>query len=508
MRYNNRFLRNLVAVCFIAIFTSIVAVGTAKAGNLKIEGGSPGIITSVPRTMTYQGILKDSEGNPINEDLPVVFKIYSIDSGDIPLWEEIQDVEFVDGYFTVELGTANPLNLPFDEDYWLELVVGGDILSPRQKLNMSAYSARTDTSDYAFSGGGWVDDGTVVRLENSNDYVGIGTASPTNKVHIVGSDSAPLLNVEKIGPGRGVRVSTSSACALWVENSGNHGLRVTNANGDGIHVENAGNWAGYFNGTGYFRDNVGIGALNPQEKLELAGNLRFTEEDLTRSIYVEKSDGINEPGHDLEIYAGEYSDAGGLETKDGGDLILHGGKGYGFAGGDVYIYGGGSDITFSPIGDVIIAHNGDASGGDVGIGVDAPTEKLDVEGTIRLRGISFTMSDLANVVVDNNGVLWKESVPVGGTKENVKNLEINPQKVLSLQPVKFNWQKTGDEDVGLVAEDVEKTFPELVSHDNNGKPAFVKYDKLVLYLLELTKAQQQQISLLESRIVELENNIR
>ena len=29
----------------------------------------------------------------------------------------------------------------FDEDYWLELEIGGEILLPRQKLNMSAYAA-------------------------------------------------------------------------------------------------------------------------------------------------------------------------------------------------------------------------------------------------------------------------------------------------------------------------------------------------------------------------------
>lgn len=37
------------------------------------------------------------------------------------------------------------------------------------------------------SGGGWVDDGTVVRLDNSTDNVGVGTSSPTQKLHVDGN---------------------------------------------------------------------------------------------------------------------------------------------------------------------------------------------------------------------------------------------------------------------------------------------------------------------------------
>lgn len=121
----------------------------------------------------------------------------------------------------------------------------------------------------------WQVSGNNVFTGHGGSYpsgnVGIGTTSPTNKLHIVGSDSAPLLNVEKTGSGRGVRVSTTSACAIWVENAGNHGLRVTNAAGDGVHVTQAGGWAGFFGGKGYFSDNVGIGTLNPSYLLDVSG---------------------------------------------------------------------------------------------------------------------------------------------------------------------------------------------------------------------------------------------
>lgn len=102
--------------------------------------------------------------------------------------------------------------------------------------------------------------------------LGIGTINPTSKLHITGSDSNPILSVEQTGPGRGVRVNTSDCDALWVESAGNHGLRISYAKYDGIHVMQAGNLAGYFNGKGYFSDNLGIGTMNPNYLLDVYGN--------------------------------------------------------------------------------------------------------------------------------------------------------------------------------------------------------------------------------------------
>jgi hypothetical protein len=75
---------------------------------------------------------------------------------------------------------------------------------------------------------------------------------------------------------------------------------------------------------------------------------------------------------------------------------------------------------------------------------------------------------------------------------------------------------TNDVQIGLIAQDVEKVFPNLVMTDNNGYKA-VSYEKLSVILVEGLKEQQKQIEgqqqIIEKQQAEidhlksLENNI-
>lgn len=329
-------------------------------------------ITSVPRTMSYQAILKDSGGDPVADSIyDLTFRIYDAESGGTSEWSDVLPCTTSAGYFTA---LFNDVNIPFDEDYWVELEIDGEILTPRQKITMVGYSARSDTSDYAAAGGGWVDDGLSVRLEASYDKVGIGTSTPTNKLHVTGSESVPILNVEQTGSHRAARFYSQNACALWVEHAGNHGLRVTNADGDGvyiqnagvdgIHVDNAGGWAGYFGGKGYFEDSVGIGTSLPTELLDIAGTA--------------KMNGFNMPAGASDGY---------VLTSDGS------------GNGTWQAVASGADS------DWVISGNNQYSGvsGNVGIGTPAPVQKLQVAGTVRMDGFQMPGGASDSYVLTSDG---------------------------------------------------------------------------------------------------------
>lgn len=89
-------------------------------------------------------------------------------------------------------------------------------------------------------------------------------------------------------------------------------------------------------------------------------------------------------------------------------------------------------------------------------------------------------------------------------KDNIAPLAVDIGDVLKLQPVSFQWKDGGGRDIGLVAEDVDKTVGDLVVRDASGRPDAVKYDRVALYLLEVVKAQEEKIAELEQRLARLE----
>ncbi len=104
-------------------------------------------------------------------------------------------------------------------------------------------------------------------------------------------------------------------------------------------------------------------------------------------------------------------------------------------------------------------------------------------------------------------------------KENILPLNNSLDKILNIQPISFDWNKSGYPDmnfassrqIGLVAQEVEKQIPELVHTDINGYKA-VAYDKLTAVLVEAVKEQQVQmrnqqkkIEILELKLEELDN---
>lgn len=72
-------------------------------------------------------------------------------------------------------------------------------------------------------------------------------------------------------------------------------------------------------------------------------------------------------------------------------------------------------------------------------------------------------------------------------KDNVTDIEPTLSKVLRLEPKRFEWKDDGEEDLGLIAEDVAEVFPDLVSYDEDGNPEGVKYSKLSAVLVQAIK---------------------
>ena len=78
------------------------------------------------------------------------------------------------------------------------------------------------------------------------------------------------------------------------------------------------------------------------------------------------------------------------------------------------------------------------------------------------------------------------------------------EAILALKPVTFRYQKQIDPDgipqFGLVAEEVEKVNPDLITHDEDGKPTAVRYEAVNAMLLNEFLKEHRKVEELEKQI--------
>lgn len=135
--------------------------------------------------------------------------------------------------------------------------------------------------------------------------------------------------------------------------------------------------------------------------------------------------------------------------------------------------GGGSDqLKLHTNGNVYIGGNG-----NVGIGMSTASQKLDVNGNIAIAGVTVHTSDIR-------------------LKKDINNIERSLEKIVSLKGIEYFWinrEKDSHKQIGLIAQNVQKVFPELVYKNSQTGFLSVNYSGLVAPLIEATKTQQKEI---------------
>lgn len=156
----------------------------------------------------------------------------------------------------------------------------------------------------------------------------------------------------------------------------------------------------------------------------------------------------------------------------------------------VFVVGIGAD-AISRANAMVVLKNG-----NIGIGIDAPTEKLAVSGNITATGSINSSSDIRY-------------------KKNISTIANPLEKINKLQGVNYMWKAeefpelnfSENPQIGLIAQDVEKIVPEIVLTDGNGYKS-VDYAKLSAILIEAIKEQQKQIDELKKNQEILLNQLK
>ena len=270
---------------------------------------------------------------------------------------------------------------------------------------------------------------------------------------------------------------------------------------------------------------VGIGTLTPSERLDVAGNIRipYANALLMDTVGAAGSNFIKTI-NSFETVVGTGRGAAGFAVIGNADIRLGFGTNYTAAQ---------SDLTITN------------ALGNVGIGTSTPGSKLEVDGTINFnasgdRGFicnpgqgTFSLGDIdelggggyldgnsddmrwynsGNVKfkVDNNGTVTAsgDMIAYGSPsdkrlKENIKPIESALDKVTKLQGVTFDWKESDSildikEDIGFIAQDVQKVVPELVRENADGMLS-MRHQGITPILLEAIKELKAEIDLLKSK---------
>jgi len=249
---------------------------------------------------------------------------------------------------------------------------------------------------------------------------------------------------------------------------------------------------------------VGVGLLNPTSSLDVADDAKIRGN-------------ILEVGRDVELGATAQLKVGFGRSDDGfsafdlvGDQSLNPGFGFRFqrtTNGQTNMLHKGDKPFLVRLDDPgsyfqIRIQNQPTfvmeTGGDVGIGITNPTEKLDVAGNVKANGTILT-SDMR-------------------LKTDVTSFDKGLDALMTLNPVRFKYTGQGGTSseghhVGIFAQDLQKVAPELVGtfnhNDGDGAQEYLHVDDTgIKYLLvNAIQEQQAQIKVKDQEIKELNDRI-
>ena len=268
---------------------------------------------------------------------------------------------------------------------------------------------------------------------------------------------------------------------------------------------------------------VGIGTTNPSEKLEVVGTIGASG-NITGNSFV-KSGGTSteflkaDGSVDSSTYLTSAFPFTGSANISGSSEIIGSGSGIfsveGSVGSLFSVNDGLDDVIFAAnnvSGTPVISANADNTVklgklGGFGIVISGSTPapndsqaKIIITGSIHTSGSlgvgMAASSTIGRIDAKNDVVAFSTSDE--RLKDNITPIEDALDKVLQVQGIEFDWiEKEGvhgneGHDVGVIAQEIEKVLPEVVTTRDNGYKA-VKYEKIIPLLVEAIKELQAEV---------------
>ena len=348
-----------------------------------------------------------------------------------------------------------------------------------------------------------------------NGDVGIGVTSSTARLNVSGVGQAnnptvaiDVTNSDSFNHGLEIfdgNLTTGETVLMAIGHSGSTKLTaifgfIRNENSLDQNLATIGFWGADNKLTVSAGGNVGIGTGTglPAYKLEVSGNIRSS----TLTVYdgmggSETGIGASGAGGNLRLYAGGTNKA--TVTNTAQSLILYGNS----TTGSNYIQ---------------LNDSAGASQGYVGYGSSSNNHFYFVQ--FKAAPMNFYLNGAVRGSIGTDGtlIMGGDVIAYGSPsdkrlKENIKPIESALDKVSKLQGVTFEWKDKEKEydqfgkphklqewknDIGFIAQDVQKVVPELVRENEDGMLS-MRHQGIAPILLEAIKELKAEIDLLKSK---------
>ena len=358
-------------------------------------------------------------------------------------------------------------------------------------------------------------DTDTLAVDSTNNRVGIGTSSPSGKLHLSGDgDSASKLTVQRTGASAGTAVLGYN----YVGSFSNNEFKFFTNSAERMRINSSGN--------------VGIGTSSPQTSLavETSGTQNVISPIVTGQtsgvtyggLYTVRDGSGDQRGLDLKVYTANV----GLNTAmriDSSGRVSVGTKAWITADANVGYFGGNSGQSnhisfYDSLNLCRIYTNGSErlridSSGNLLVGTTSGADKLNVYqaagGTISTFESAGTQGAWALRFKNPNGNVG--NIAISGTttsyntssdqrlKENIADADDAGSKIDAIQVRKYDWKADGShQDYGMIAQELLEVAPEAVSVPEDSEEMMgVDYSKLVPMLVKEIQSLRNRVEQLE-----------
>ena len=125
-----------------------------------------------------------------------------------------------------------------------------------------------------------------------------------------------------------------------------------------------------------------------------------------------------------------------------------------------------------------------------------------------IRGVATGVADAIAVLIDSTGQLGTVSSSKD-VKHDIEDMDDQSADVLKLRPVTFvyNGDASEKKQYGLIAEEVDEIFPDIVVKNQEGNPETIQYHILPALLLNEMKKQHATIEQMNNVIARLQEQV-